>query len=87
MSVTGITGERDGDSGYGAILDRARSSTSVPIALGFGISSPEQGRAAADAGADGVIVGSKLVRIAAESADPAAAVEAFVRDMVDALSD
>ncbi len=38
--------------------------------------------AAADAGADGVIVGSRLVRAAAESADPATA----VRELVSSLS-
>ena len=55
----------------------------MPVALGFGISTPEQAAAAADAGADGVIVGSRLVRAAAEAADagedPAAAWPAWSR--------
>lgn len=64
VSVTGITGERQGADTYSRVIDRARSSTDVPVALGFGISSAEQAAAAADAGADGVIVGSRLVRLA-----------------------
>lgn len=64
VAVTGITGERQGYAGYAAVLERARRATSAPVALGFGISSAEQAAAAADAGADGVIVASKLVRLA-----------------------
>ena len=41
----------------------------VPVALGFGISDGAQAAAAADAGADGVIVGSRLVRAVAEAAE------------------
>ena len=44
----------------------------MPVALGFGIATPEHAVAAASAGADGVIVGSRLVRAAAEADDPAA---------------
>jgi len=54
----------------------------VPVALGFGIGSAEQVRQAADAGADGVIVGSRLVRAAGEADDPATA----VRDLVSGFS-
>ena len=43
----------------------------MPVAVGFGIGTPEQAAAAAAAGADGVIVGSRLVRAAGEAADPA----------------
>jgi tryptophan synthase alpha chain len=73
VAVTGTTGERDaGEDGFDAIVRRARASTDVPVALGFGISTPEQAAAAAAAGADGVIVGSRLVRAVAEAADPVA---------------
>jgi tryptophan synthase alpha chain len=75
VSVTGTTGERtSGEDDFREILDRVRAHTSVPVALGFGISTPEQAAAAARAGADGVIVGSRLVREAAEAGDPAQAV-------------
>ena len=57
----------------------------MPVALGFGIGTPEQAREAADAGADGVIVGSRLVRAAAEADDPAAAVHDLVSQFAEAL--
>ena len=72
VSTTGVTGERKGASGYTEVIARARRATGVPVALGFGISSGEQAAAAADAGADGVIVGSRLVRAAGEPDGPAA---------------
>ena len=55
------------------------------MALGFGIATPEQAAQAAAAGADGVIVGSRLVRAAAEAADPAAAVRELVGGFGGAL--
>jgi tryptophan synthase alpha chain len=86
VSLTGTTGERDALSAtYAALVARAKHSTGVPVALGFGIATPEQARAAADAGADGVIVGSRLVRAAAEAEDPSAEVLALVRGFADAL--
>ena len=42
-----------------------RASTDLPVAVGFGISTPEQARAVAEL-ADGVIVGSRVVRAAGE---------------------
>jgi tryptophan synthase alpha chain len=86
VSVTGTTGERAAlDGGLPAVIARARAHTSVPVAVGFGISTPEQASAAADAGADGVIVGTRLVRAAADAADPAAEVGELVREFGAAL--
>jgi tryptophan synthase alpha chain len=56
------------------------------VAVGFGIGTPEQAAAAAEAGADGVIVGSRLVRAAAEAEDPGAAVEPVVAGFAAALA-
>lgn len=87
VSVVGTTGERQALSDtFAELVARARAATSVPVALGFGISSPEQALAAAQAGADGVIVGTRLVRAAAESEDPAGAVGALVGEFAAALS-
>jgi tryptophan synthase alpha chain len=58
----------------------------VPVALGFGIGTPEQAAQAAEAGADGVIVGTRLVRAAAEAERPAEAVGAVVEGLAAALS-
>ena len=87
VSVVGTTGEREvlADS-LADVLARAKASTEVPVAIGFGISTPQQAAQAADAGADGVIVGTRLVRAAAESDDPAAAVGAVVGELATGLA-
>jgi tryptophan synthase alpha chain len=86
VSLTGTTGERVAlAETFGAVVGRAKAHTSVPVALGFGISTPEHAAQAAAAGADGVIVGSRLVRAAAESADPAAEVGRLVAELAAAL--
>jgi tryptophan synthase alpha chain len=86
VSVTGTTGERVALSdAFAGVVARAKAHTDAPVALGFGIATPEHAAQAADAGADGVIVGSRLVRAAGEAADPAAAVREVVAGMADAL--
>jgi tryptophan synthase alpha chain len=70
---------------FAEIVARAKAATSAPVALGFGISTPEHARQAAAAGADGVIVGTRLVRAAGESEDPAGAVGALVAELAGAL--
>jgi tryptophan synthase alpha chain len=87
VSVVGTTGERAALSDqFAEIVVRAKTSTRAPVALGFGISTPEQAVQAAQAGADGVIVGTRLVRAAAEADDPAAAVGEVVAELAAALS-
>jgi tryptophan synthase alpha chain len=86
VSVTGTTGERVAlSTAFASVVERATARTPVPVAVGFGIGTPELALAAADAGADGVIVGSRLVRAAAESASPAAAVRELVEGFAAAL--
>ena len=86
VSVTGTTGERETLSDtFAAVVGRAKAHTEVPVALGFGIATPEHASQAADAGADGVIVGSRLVRAAGESDDPPGAVRDVVAGMAEAL--
>lgn len=86
VSLTGTTGERANlDGALATLLRRVREHSSVPVAVGFGISAPEQAAAAAAAGAEGVIVGSRLVRAAGEEADPVSAVGALVREFSAAL--
>jgi tryptophan synthase alpha chain len=87
VSLTGTTGERAAlDGTLAGIVERTARSTSVPVAVGFGISTPQQVAEAADAGAAGVIIGSRLVRAAAESDDPPRAVGALVREFSAALT-
>jgi tryptophan synthase alpha chain len=87
VSLVGTTGER-GSLGeqLSSVVSRTAAHTSVPVAVGFGIGTPEQASAAAQAGADGVIVGSRLVRAAAEARDPVGAVAELVRSFAAALS-
>jgi len=86
VSVVGTTGERGAlDAGLADVLRRAAAATEVPVAVGFGIATPEQAAAAAEAGAAGVIVGSRLVRAAGEADDPPAAVHELVAAMAGAL--
>jgi tryptophan synthase alpha chain len=87
VSVVGTTGERAALSEqFAAIVARAKASTQAPVALGFGISTPEHALQAAQAGADGIIVGTRLVRAAAESDDHAAAVGEVVAELASALA-
>jgi tryptophan synthase alpha chain len=86
VSLTGTTGERQAlDGELRDVIARAAASTQVPVAVGFGIATPEQAAQAAEAGAQGVIVGSRLVREAGEADDPPAAVERLVQKLADAL--
>jgi tryptophan synthase alpha chain len=87
VSVVGTTGERAAQSKhFGEIVARAKASSEVPVALGFGIGTPEQARMAADAGADGVIVGTRLIRAAGDaSEDPAGTVGAVVGELASGL--
>jgi tryptophan synthase alpha chain len=84
VSLTGTTGERDTlPPELERTVERMRAATDVPVAVGFGISTPEQARAVGDV-ADGVIVGSRLVRAAGDGG--ADAVGELVRGLADALS-
>lgn len=80
VSVTGITGPRERlPVDLGAFVRRVREATDKPLAVGFGISTPEQAGQVA-ALADGVVVGSALVRLA-EEADA----RERIKDLVGAL--
>ncbi len=90
VSVTGTTGERASNTtDMSVLLTRVKAHCDVPVALGFGISTGAQAAAAAAAGADGVIVGSRLVRAVAEAADagadPASAAGSVVVELAGAL--
>jgi tryptophan synthase alpha chain len=83
VSLTGITGERrELPPGLTETVGRVRASTEVPVAVGFGISTAEQAGAVAEL-ADGVIVGSRMVRAAGEGG--ATAVGAAVKELAEAL--
>jgi tryptophan synthase alpha chain len=83
VSLTGTTGERtDLAPGLEETVARVRSATEVPVAVGFGISTADQARAVARI-ADGVVVGSRLVRAVGEGG--ADAVGSAVAELANAL--
>lgn len=62
VSLLGVTGSREALSGaVDSLVRQLKGLTDVPICVGFGVSKPEHARTIADAGADGVIIGSRLV--------------------------
>ncbi|HET7188866.1 MAG TPA: tryptophan synthase subunit alpha [Gemmatimonadaceae bacterium] len=83
ISRLGVTGERsDLPPELPATVARLRAATSLPICVGFGISRPEQARAVA-ALADGVVVGSAIVRAADESVAAAVRLATSLRRAID----
>ncbi len=70
VSVLGVTGSREklSDTVEG-LVGKLKKLTSVPICVGFGISKPEHAAAVANAGADGVIIGSKIVGLIEDNLD------------------
>jgi tryptophan synthase alpha chain len=83
VSLTGTTGERkELAAGLSDTVERVRAATTLPVAVGFGVSTAAQAGAVAEL-ADGVIVGSRFVR--AEGEEGAAAVGALAGEFAAAL--
>jgi tryptophan synthase alpha chain len=89
VSTVGTTGEREElASGLGDLVKATKADAEVPVAVGFGIGTPEHAARVGEL-ADGVIVGSRLVRAVGEAGSPAAAAEAvgsFLRETRAALA-
>ena len=84
VSLTGITGGQQVQAeSLPPFLDRIRRATSLPLAVGFGVTQPAQAQAIA-AVADGVIVGSALVALLEHSLDDAVAFVHALRTAMDA---
>jgi tryptophan synthase alpha chain len=80
VSLTGITGARDTlPVELESFVQRVRGATDLPLAVGFGIGTPAQAKRVAHV-ADGVIVGSALVKALA-SQNPIESARAFVRSL------
>jgi tryptophan synthase alpha chain len=84
ISRLGVTGEQESlAADLPQTVERLRSAVSLPICVGFGISTPKQASDAAML-ADGVVVGSAIVRAAEQSVDSAAELVAQMRRAIDA---
>ena len=93
VSITGITGAAAPDtSKVAAAVARIKRHTKLPVCVGFGVRTPEQARAIAEA-ADGVVIGSALVEAVRKSLGPdgkptsetATAVADYVRSLADGV--
>ena len=84
LGVTGVRNEINTD--LQSIVSIIREHTDIPVAIGFGISKPEQAKAMS-AFADGVIVGSAIIRLLEQHGTSAAKpVGEYVKSMKDAVS-
>lgn len=88
VSVAGITGKQQAvQASIEEAVSRLKGATDLPIAVGFGVRTPEQARAIGRV-ADGVVVGSAIVEIVAEHGAAAAApVTTYVQSLSAALAD
>lgn len=86
VSSLGVTGVRSTiTTDIGAMVDLVRQVSDVPVAVGFGISTPEQAKKMANQ-SDGAIVGSAIVKIVEKyGKDAPKYVEEYVSQMVQAL--
>lgn len=87
VSLTGVTGTDAGpDETLASFVRRVQEQASVPVAVGFGIRTPAQA-AAVGSYADGVIVGSALIRaVDAAPGEPAIAARTYVASLRDGLA-
>lgn len=85
VSVIGITGARQSlPDDLRKFVEKVKAITDKPVAVGFGISTPDQARAVGEM-ANGVIVGSALIKAAQNGSDFSTAAGEFVKNMVKAL--
>jgi tryptophan synthase alpha chain len=83
VSVLGVTGARSGvPQAAFDLVRRVKAVTDLPVALGFGISTPDQVASCAAHGADGVIVGSAIVDIIERSISTPDAMEQELADFI-----
>ena len=90
VSVNGVTGSKSPElvdkEAVPRFLKRCRDTTSCPLALGFGIGTRHQFLQASDAGADAVVIGSKIIRVL-QSAQPGQEIENLKTFMRSILGD
>lgn len=89
VSQIGVTGARsDVSAQVQELLNDIKEATSKPVAVGFGISKPEHVKQVAGWGADGVIVGSAIVKVLGEANSPEEGLkdlEKFIKSLKSAL--
>ncbi|KAF8211982.1 tryptophan synthetase [Mycena galopus ATCC 62051] len=83
MGTTGSSDKVEMNAALPEIISRVRQYATVPIAVGFGVANRSHFDTVSDAGADGVVIGSRLVRIiqSAPAGQISSSVEAFCREI------
>ena len=85
VTLTGTTGSRgDVSPALAGLVERARRLVDVPLYAGFGITTPEHARVAAEP-CDGIVVGSRAVQVAEEGPDALREYVASLRGALDTL--
>ncbi|MHC5140254.1 MAG: tryptophan synthase subunit alpha [Planctomycetota bacterium] len=87
VSLLGTTGQRTGLSELvKPLIGRLRSLTEKPICVGFGISTPDHAKDIAQAGADGVIIGSRIIKFIEDNPGDTDAMKKQLRDYIQAVA-
>jgi len=83
VSLLGVTGGRDQLSDMiKPLITRLKAITKVPICVGFGVSTPQHAKSLADAGADGVIIGSRIVKIIEDNLNDKKSIPAKIAEFI-----
>ncbi|MGD0785524.1 MAG: tryptophan synthase subunit alpha, partial [Sedimentisphaerales bacterium] len=88
VSLLGVTGGRDTLSDMiKPLISRLKSITDVPVCVGFGVSKPEHAAQLAKAGADGVIIGSRIVKIIEDNLNDKKSIPAKVKEFLSQIKE
>ena len=83
VSLLGVTGARESLSDMvRPLVTRLKSLTDVPVCVGFGISTPQHAKEIVAAGADGVIIGSRIVRMIEDNLDDKQKMQSEITDFI-----
>ena len=88
VSLLGVTGSRTTLSGsVKGLISRIKKETDVPVCVGFGISTPEHAAQVAKAGADGVIIGSRIVKIIEDNLNDKKSIPVKVKTFLEEIKE
>lgn len=88
VSLMGTTGERTGLSDtVRPLIARLKVHTDKPVCVGFGISTPEHAKQVAQAGADGVIIGSRIVKFIEENPTDVEAMKRQISEFIKSVAE
>lgn len=87
VSLLGTTGQRSGLSDLvKPLIGRLRALTEKPICVGFGISTAEHAKNIAQAGADGVIIGSRIIKLIEDNLDNTETMKGLLKNFIQEVA-